>query len=459
MSLRARLTLLVALCVAGAVILISLVAYFATRASLVDQIDETLQGRASFVGGRPVPGGGFSPGGPGDDDGDDRRGEGIASIDVFQVIDAEGNVLDFPQDQDVVLPVSDEDKAVAAGTSGAFFRTVSVDGEEYRVYTSPIRANLAVQAARSLDEVNNTLDQLRNILFVVSIAGVGVAAVVGLVVAHRALRPVSKLTLAAEHVAATQDLSHTIDVKQNDEIGRLAASFNTMLTELDASRQQQRQLVTDASHELRTPLTSLRTNVEVLARADELPPGERKQILDDAQFEINELTKIVAELVELATDVRIEERERADVRLDDVVRSVVERARRRTSLRIELEAQPTLVVGNAELLERATANLVDNATKWSPREGMITVSVRDGAVSVRDQGPGIPVQDLPHVFERFYRSEDARSKPGSGLGLAIVKQIAQAHGGSVRAENMPDGGALVGFSIPPVQMGTQSGPA
>jgi two-component system sensor histidine kinase MprB len=225
-----------------------------------------------------------------------------------------------------------------------------------------------------------------------------------------------------------------------------------MLTELDASRQQQRQLVTDASHELRTPLTSLRTNVEMLARSGDLPHDERKQILDDAQFEINELTKIVGELVELATDVQIEERERQDVRLDDIVRGVVDRARRRTSLRIDLHAEPTLVVGNPELLERATGNLVDNATKWSPREGVIEVSVSDGTVTVRDQGPGIPAQDLPHVFERFYRSEDARSKPGSGLGLAIVKQIVEAHEGTVRAENLHQGGALVGFRLPPVPL-------
>jgi two-component system sensor histidine kinase MprB len=431
----------------------SAVAYFATRASLVDQIDETLQGRASFVSSRPAPGGSFPVGGP--IGGNGVPGSGIASIDVFQVIDAEGNVLGVPLDQNVVLPVSDEDMAVASGSSGSFFRTVSVDGEEYRVYTSPIRANLAVQAARSLDEVNSTLEQLRTILLLVSVAGIGIATVLGLVVAQRALRPVSKLTLAAEHVAATQDLSQTIDVKQKDEIGRLASSFNTMLTELDASRQQQRQLVTDASHELRTPLTSLRTNVEMLARADDLPPEERKQVLDDAQFEINELTKIVGELVELATDVRIEERERQDVRLDDIARGVVERARRRTSLRIDIDAEPTLIVGNAELLERAIGNLVDNATKWSPREGVITVSVSDGAITVRDQGPGIPAPDLPHVFERFYRSEDARSTPGSGLGLAIVKQIVEAHGGSVRAENAPERGVLVGFSLPPISIGAQ----
>lgn len=450
MSIRARLTILVALCVAGAVIAVSLVAYFVTQSRLVRAVDDTLQGRAQFVSDRSFsgrgPGGGSSPNGAGK--------PGLPSIDIFQVIDDRGKVVDAPADQEVALPVGSVDIAVAARTHPPFFHNVRTGDDEYRVYTAPGRNGQAVLVARSLDEVNTTLADLRNILIVVSASGIGVAALLGLFVAHRALRPVARLTAAAEHVAATQDLSHSIDVSQRDEIGRLAASFNTMLSELHASREQQRQLVADASHELRTPLTSLRTNIEVLARGGDIPAGERREILADATFEIDELTKIVGELVGLATDLRMEEREREDVRLDDLVLHVVDRARRRTGIAIDLAAQPTLVVGNVELIERAVSNLVDNACKWSPREAHVEVSVADGRVEVRDHGPGIAAADIPHVFERFYRSEAARSKPGSGLGLAIVRQIVEAHDGTIELDSTPGEGARIAFTLPHLPLGT-----
>jgi two-component system sensor histidine kinase MprB len=252
------------------------------------------------------------------------------------------------------------------------------------------------------------------------------------------------LTLAAEHVAATQDLSHTIDAPGPDEIGRLAGSFNTMLRALDQSREQQRRLVADASHELRTPLTSLRTNIEVLATDRDID-AEKRAILNDAMTEVNELTKIVTELVDLAMDPRADERVQADVRLDEIAATVVDRARRRSGLRMELESEPTLVVGNAELLE--------NACKWSPQDEPVRVLVRDGRVTVRDAGAGITAEDLPHVFDRFYRSDDARSKPGSGLGLAIVKQVAEAHGGKAFVESVPGRGTTAGFSLPTIPFG------
>lgn len=475
MSLRARLTLLVAFCVAAAVMAVSLVTYVVAEDRLVSAVDETLGGRARFVAGQPP---GTRPAGDdaltaGAPDEMGRRwytrlmrggdgggiiagsGPGIPSIDVFQVVSADGEIVVAPADQVVLLPVSDADLAVAAGNAKPFFHNVTVDGDEYRVFSSPGPGNTVVLTARSLAEVNSTLADLRMILIVVSIAGIVVAAGLGLLVAHRSLRPVSKLTAAAEHVATTQDLSHSIEVRQGDEIGRLATSFNTMLQALETSRLQQQQLITDANHELRTPLTSLRTNIELLARDQTLPVEERQQILDDATFEIAELTKMVGELVDLATDPRSAEREREDIRLDEVAEAVVARARRRSGLNIDLRAEPSLVVGHHDLLERAITNLVDNACKWSDDAGKIDVSVHGGAVSVRDHGPGIPASDLPHVFQRFYRSDAARSKPGSGLGLAIVKQIAEGHGGSVRAENAADGGVRVTLTLPATPMGEQ----
>ncbi|HEY8171792.1 MAG TPA: HAMP domain-containing sensor histidine kinase [Dehalococcoidia bacterium] len=450
MNLRARLTVLVALCVAGAVVVVSVLAYVTTRDRLVSTLDETLQGRAQFVGGGPGAGSGPPPDNDGPDE-DDRPG--LPSIDVFQVVKEDGSVAGRPSDQSVVLPVSDRDLRVAARNGGPYFHDVSVDGDRYRVYTAPGQSGEAVLVARSLGEIDGTLEDLRNILIAISVAGVAVATLLGLIVAHRSLRPISRLTAAAEHVAATQDLSHSIDASGRDEIGRLAASFNTMLRELDASRQQQRRLVSDASHELRTPLTSLRTNVELLARDDDLDP-EKRAILHDATVEIGELTKIVSELVDLAIDPRTEEREQLDVRLDEIAESVVERARRRSKLAIELDTEPTLVVGNPDLLERAVTNLVDNACKWSPPDATITVTLRAGRLAVADAGPGISADDLPHVFERFYRSDDARSKPGSGLGLAIVKQVIEAHGGEVHVESAVGAGTVVSFVLPTIDPGS-----
>jgi two-component system sensor histidine kinase MprB len=446
MNLRMRLTVLVALCVAGAVVAVSFLAYFATEDRLVSSVDETLRGRASFEAAK------FTPGdSPFHREESGERGPGIASVDVFQIVGSDGTVLGAPPGQDIGLPVSDRDRAVAAGTDDAYFRNVTVDGDEYRVYTAPKGSGVAVQVARPLDEVNATLEDLRWILIVVSAAGVGAATVLGLVVAHRSLRPVAELTAAAEHVTATQDLSHSIDVKGSDEVGRLAASFNTMLQELNASREQQRRLVADANHELRTPLTSLRTNVEFLASTGDLDPAERREVLDAIKVETEELTKIVSELVDLATDPRADERVREDVRLDELVAAVVERARRRSGIGIELRAEPTLVAGNPELLQRAVTNLVENACKWSPPDQPVEVSVRDGMVEVRDHGPGIPAQDLPYVFDRFYRSAGARSTPGSGLGLAIVKQIVEAHGGIARVDNAGQG-TRAWFSLPTIEI-------
>ena len=228
-------------------------------------------------------------------------------------------------------------------------------------------------------------------------------------------------------------------MRRSDEIGKLAQSFNDMLGALHESRLQQRQLVADASHELRTPLTSLRTNIEVLARADNMEAGERQELLRDVTFEMHELSKLITELVDLASEQRPDAQSFEDVRLDELAAPLVERASRRSGLRIELDAKPTLVVGNYGLLERAAGNLIDNACKWSPPDAAIEVRVGDGRFEVRDHGPGIAPEDRPHVFERFYRAESARSKPGSGLGLAMVKQIVDAHGGSVWAEAPADG--------------------
>jgi two-component system sensor histidine kinase MprB len=444
MSLRTQLTLLTALSVAIAVVVVSLVAYFAAQDRLRGQVDDALRARARIVEdarGLPRRDAAEPPGDP-------RPRNPFGQTETFfQVIDSSGKIVAAPTDQQTQVPVNSDDIAVANGAHASFMRDVTSGGLHLRLITSPGREGEAVQVARSLEEVDASLAGLRDVLLFVGGGGIAVSALFGLLVAHRSLRPVARLTAAAEHVAATQNLDASIEVHRNDEIGRLAGSFNAMLSALHESRLQQHQLVTDAGHELRTPLTSLRTNIELLARADDLPEAERRQVLSDATFELEELTKLVGELVELASDTRTELHEFEDVRLDVLAASVVERAARRSGLRIALDAKPTLVVGNYGLLERAAGNLLDNACKWSPPDAPIEVTAAGGLFQVRDHGPGIAGSDRDHVFDRFYRAEAARSKPGSGLGLAIVKQIIEAHGGSVWVEAAPGGGTIAGFRL------------
>jgi two-component system sensor histidine kinase MprB len=444
MSLRARLTLLIGLSVSAAVVIVSMVAYFSARDRLRAEVDDSLKARAAEVGAaaglprqnRALPNSALPPRDP------------FAPNDVFfQVIDSAGSVVAGPNGQRVKIPVSSDDIAVAARTRRSFLRDTSSNGIHIRVITSPGTDEQAVQIARSLEEVDSSLGNLRRILFGVSGGGVVVAALLGLVVAHRSLRPIAHLTEAAEHVGRTRELNALIEVQSRDEVGRLARSFNNMLLALQESRRQQHQLVSDASHELRTPLTSLRTNIEVLIRANDMPEEERQELVRDVTFELEELTKLVGELVELASDKRVDAQEFEDVRLDQLVASLVERAVRRSSLHFDLDASPTLVVGNYNLLERAVRNLIDNALKWSPADSVIDVRVADGTVTVRDYGVGISNADRPYVFDRFYRADEARSKPGSGLGLAIVKQIVEAHGGTVWIEAPPCGGTVAGFRL------------
>ncbi|MCZ7524964.1 MAG: HAMP domain-containing histidine kinase [Acidimicrobiia bacterium] len=266
--------------------------------------------------------------------------------------------------------------------------------------------------------------------------------------ARAALRPVHQLTETAEEVTRTLDLARRIDVAGRDELARLAASFNTMLAALQASVDAQRQLVADASHELRTPLTSLRTNVDVLARADELDPEERDRLRRDVDGQIAELAGLVGDVIELAREgepVRVTE----DVRLDELVAMAVEQAAFHwPQARFDTDLDPVTVRGVPERLERAVANLLDNAGKWSPPDAPVEVTVRGRELVVRDHGPGVAPGDATHVFDRFWRSPAARDLPGSGLGLSIVRQVADSHGATVSVEPAPGGGALFRLRFP-----------
>ena len=367
----------------------------------------------------------------------------------MQVLRPNGTVFTACQ----TLPISAEETALATSGNGTNFRTVSVEGERFRLLTRGFGDIGAVQFTHSLELTEDTLRSflVRSVIF--GLLGAICAGAVGWMFAKRATDPVKRLSKAAEHVARTQDLGERIAVDGDDEIGALASSFNTMLLSLDTSREQQKRLVQDASHELRTPLTSMRTNVELLQRYAEINSEVRAQILDDISTELHELTQLTIELVDSATEVPTTLQLRDEIDLAALVNSCIERARRRhhRTFTVRTTTAPNGTVhGDSSLLSRAVTNLVNNAVKFSDHDTEIDIAVSIGELTVSDRGPGIPADDLPFVFDRFYRATTARSAPGSGLGLAIVKQIVSGHGGTVRAANRLDGGAQIGFSLPVV---------
>ena len=443
MKLRTRIALVASIAVAVGVVLASVGAYFAARNELRDQIDESLievaeqaRGFQGLVNTLGAPG--FGRG---------RLFEPRTAFDAVyvQALLTDGNAV-YPSNQALILPIDDGDIGVVAGGE-PILRDLDVDGRHLRMITTAHSFG-AVQIARSLDEVDEALSGLTLVLALVSVGGIGVGAALGLVVARSALGPIGRLTKAAEHVAKTQELGAHIEVDRDDEVGRLADSFNAMLAALEESRQQQHRLVHDAGHELRTPLTALRTNIELLARAQDLPEDQMASLLDDVTFELKELSNLVTEVVDLATDAAMTDEILVDVQFDQLIERVVERARRRTGREVTMDLSPWSIEGRRVMLERAVANLIDNADKWSPEGAAVEVSLSGGWLDVRDHGPGIDGADLSRVFDRFFRSKSARSTPGSGLGLSIVKRIAEDHGGTVHAEPADGGGAVVGFSIP-----------
>ncbi len=346
------------------------------------------------------------------------------------------------------LPADKQTLKLAKAGEGAFYKDVTLDGVHTRVFTQAIEPGIAIQAAQAVDDTDQAIGRLGLILAALGAGGVGLAGGLGLVVTRTATRPVRALSEAAEHVARTRDLSRRIEARGGDELSRLAETFNTMLGALERSMRSQRQLVSDASHELRTPLTSLRTNVELMASANgALPDEERARMLGDVACQLDELTGLVGDLVDLARDGEVEQ-QLEPVRLDMLVAEAVARAERlHPGREIRAELDETLVMGSPARLDRAVSNLLDNAEKWSPAGAPIEVRLAGGELTVRDHGPGFSGEDLPRVFDRFYRARSARGLPGSGLGLAIVRQVAEAHGGSVNAGNAAGGGAQLELKL------------
>jgi len=448
MTFRTRLVLAATVAVVFAVLVAAIASYFAASNALINSLDNSLSSRASSsindaaIRGRPL-------------DQNDFYGEDASVIPPS-----------CPS-SGVQLPVTGSTCAVASGRAKPYFATVQVNGVPYRELVTPVPPGIlvsttagveqfpnggALQLATPLSGVNSQLTNLGLALTAVAIAGILLAILLGWLVARTALVPLDELTSAVEDVAETTDVSKRLDAGGPDELGRLRRAFNRMLAALQRSHEAQRQLVLDATHELRTPLTSLRTNLEVVRRLEDLSPADRTVLVDDVLTQMQELTTLIGDLAELSRGEQRHERP-APLRLDQLVEDAVAVAAthgRSRGVTLELSAQPTWVQGRREGITRAVGNLLDNALKWSPDGAVVEVACAAGQVSVRDHGPGIDPADLPYIFDRFYRAPAARGLPGSGLGLAIVAQVAQADGGQVGAATADGGGAVLRLRVPVV---------
>ena len=440
-SLASRVAVLTTVAVGVAIAFMALSAFVVMRMQLQSSLDESLLNRAhkaaqftalSEITRNDVPSWML----------------GAADVRII-FITAERGVLTADDGPDLRLGRPELD--VAAGATNDSVRTVVADGGvRYRVATVQAGSGQALVLAQPLAAQDRTLAKLGTVMLTFGGLGVLAAALAGWAVALNGLRPVRRLTSAVEQIAVTEDLT-PLRVEGDDEIARLAAAFNKMLLALGASRDRQRRLVADAGHELRTPLTSLRTNLDLLSQADAdggLPPEARRELLGDVRAQIEELTTLVGDLVMLAReDHPAEVIETAD--LAEVTERALARVRRRApGVAFDVGLSPWRVCGDATGLERAITNLLDNAAKWSPPEGTITVRLASGLLTVDDEGPGIDEADRGHVFERFWRSEESRSMPGSGLGLAIVRQVVDRHGGRVTVSRAPSGGSRFAMWIP-----------
>ncbi len=438
-SLASRVTLLTTIAVGLSVAFLSAGVYVTVRMQLQSQLDESLLERAQKTARANVLGTTATP-----------PPVALGASDI-RIALLEGDRL-YVLDGGQPLPVGKQELAVANGLATTSVRTALVGEEEYRIVSVPTRTQgRSLIIAQSLAQQEKLLTRLGAASLIFGLLGVLGAGIAGWAVARSGLRPVRKLTASVEEIAITEDLT-PLPVEGDDEIARLATAFNQMLIALDASRDRQRRLVTDAGHELRTPLTSLRTNVDLLTQADlaerPLDPTARAELLEDIRAQIDELTTLIGDLTELARDEPLATVV-GEVELSEIVDLSVARVRRRAvGATFDVETEPWSVVGEASSLERAITNLLDNAAKWSPAGATVRVRLADGVLTVDDEGPGIAAADRERVFDRFWRSEESRTMPGSGLGLSIVRQVAERHSGSVVAMAAPNGGARLVLRLP-----------
>jgi two-component system, OmpR family, sensor histidine kinase MprB len=442
MSMAARISLLAACAVGLSVSMASLAAYVTLRAQLHDRLDESLLERASAASQSNILAGATL---------NDIPPSVLGASDVhIYLIFSDGRVTSPDGTGRLVRPATAAEVDVANGSRPDAMRTISRDGQTSRAVTVNAGDGTALMFVQSTQSIERTLDRLGFVLFLVGVGGIVSAAIIGLAVARSALMPVRRLSAAAEHIARTDELK-PIEVTGDDELASLASSFNDMVASLAASRERQRRLVEDAGHELRTPLTSLRTNLELLAQADRrggLTSEQRHEIFADATAQVEELSTLVGDLVLLARDEPVDH-EPEPLDFSDIVARAVDRVRRRgLGLTFDVSLDPWWVMGERQILERAVTNLLDNAAKWSPPHGTVSIKLHDGVLDVDDEGPGINEAEMPMIFERFYRSPDARTMPGSGLGLSIVKQAVERHGGWIMVANRQPHGARFTTALP-----------
>lgn len=464
MSLRRRIALAAAVAVAAVAVAVAVTGYVSTRSHLIGNVKNDLTKLARpYIGPHRGGRGGPPPGGPGrpeSDQGDldhpPNQPFGGANG-HFQILHPDGTTTTL-FGATGVLPADNQMIAIARRARGRLFTDTHVKGVHVEMLTvgDPFD-HWAIQVALPLTDVDSVLNGLLLPYGLLIGGGVLLAALLGVAISRSALRPIGRFLRQTEAVTSELERPQRLEETGASELRRLAASFNQTLDALERSIESQRHLVADASHELRTPLAALRSNVQIFLDADRLPADERAGLQQSILAELDELTQIVADVVELARGSSPDEGREA-IELDTVVREAVDRARRRApSLMFQLELEPTVIEGAPDRVGRAVANVIDNARKWSPADGEIDVQLQDGTLTVRDHGPGFSERDLPHVFDRFYRAPDARRLPGSGLGLAIVRQAAEAHGGRAEAANATDGGAVVRVNFgPPVSAAAQS---
>jgi two-component system, OmpR family, sensor histidine kinase MprB len=489
MSLRARMGLAAGVAVAIAVIAVAVSAYAGTRSQLLGQVDDSLRAlthrylttlpnpRGSLTPGGPAQGAGgfFTPGGSGQGPGApippgstrtalaQQCGRG-PDFDERLFLDA-GRALPFGGAQGSFtlvchngltysrssphIPVDARARTLAASGTGQYFVNLTAADSHVRVMATGLGWRGALLVALPINTLDEALESQRLLLALIAAGGIALAALLGVLVARTAVAPIVRFTRQTERIATHPErFEHQrVEVHGTDELARLARTFNATLEALEQSVMAQRNLVADASHELRTPIATIRANIQMLRDADRLSAADQEALRADVLDELDELTSLVGDVVELARGTK-RTREPDDVRLDAIVSDALDRARRRApGLSFQVSLEPTLVRGEGDRMARAVSNLLDNAAKWSPQAGVVDVDLRAGVLTVRDRGPGFHEADLPYVFDRFHRAGDARSKPGSGLGLAIAKQAAEAHGGFVQARNASDGGAVLRISF------------
>ncbi len=461
MSLRRRITGAVALAVAAVAVGLSVTGYLSTRSQLTGQLKSELRSRAApFLqphhenagaqpgkAGRPGGGSGFFGRGP---------GGGIpanpplgGAPGYFESVHANGSVVAgdgrAPQ-----LPVDAAVLKIARQAKGSFYRSATVKGIHVEVLTVGDRYDhTAVEVALPLTSVDSVLNGLVLTYGLLIGGGVILAVLLGALIARSAVSPIERFSEKTEQVTSALDRPRRLEETGAAELRRLAASFNETLDALERSIIAQRHLIADASHELRTPMAALRSNIQIFLQAHRLPEEEREGLQEAIVAELDELTQLVADVLELARGTTPSEHTES-LELDTIVRDAVARAQRRApQMSFQLDVEPTMIINSPDRVARAVTNVIENARKWSPPDGLVEVTLHEGELSVRDHGPGFEAADLSHVFDRFYRAEEARRMPGSGLGLAIVKQAAEAHGGFAQAANAPDGGAVLRLTFGP----------